>query len=765
MPSSPHKIRIIFSYEDGDKKACQSSITHTTNEYLDPVFRHVEAVCGKKKGSLAFCYNHNWLQDTDTPLALEMKDGATVNCVVVLKIAILHPNSGPQFFTVDPADVSLPFSRLFAAYGTLSGMDPVLLHFTHNGRQLMGDALVVETLGLSDDGFLLVAMPANGAETPAEAAAVMIRPSSPIRIQGAAASGSEPEHDTSEAILLELRGTLLVADANWLGTLIHTWPDGCPPQDEEAILWNFARRFMAWRDSVIQRAKHGETGSKFLGRQMEYIGSLERLHDAWKREVLEAWGTYKLKSAELSGAGHLLEDAIQANVATRLLRERRAVSTLGLLIGAWKTHIAGGLAVLSSGPGLHSDLRILRECRAVGEIEEVLDLDTRDEVTTGATNSAEEYSNMDDVVCLDESPSPDDIKAVEEPPKRRQSTRLRRNKDAPTPSFVIEHPPPSALVHATRPPLFVTRSHTLPSRILRTRREQIQHEWNKIAREAGAAGLEFVNEIDDEEVPPGIGVLFPYVERSYLFDIGIAETSSLVGCQCDDMVGCDDAGECSCQAELEDGPIYTPQGLFAFNTESEIVECNSYCACPPKCANRVAQFPRRLPVQIFKTEKRGWGARMPVDLVRGRIVGLYTGLLIRREEADKLSGSRASYCFDLDINEEPDEDPPENSYSVDAYGCGNWTRFINHSCSPNLQIISVVYDTMPGDNMPYLALVATENIPAYTELTFDYNPAHQTEWELKRYREKTRSKKNKSKKQTRCLCGTSKCRGWLSVVA
>ncbi|KAJ7252953.1 hypothetical protein C8J57DRAFT_1474092, partial [Mycena rebaudengoi] len=100
-------------------------------------------------------------------------------------------------------------------------------------------------------------------------------------------------------------------------------------------------------------------------------------------------------------------------------------------------------------------------------------------------------------------------------------------------------------------------------------------------------------------------------------------------------------------------------------------------------------------------------------------VGLYTGLLIRREEADKLSGSRASYCFDLDVNEDPDEETPENAYSVDAYGCGNWTRFINHSCSPNLQIITVVYDTMPEDNMPYLALVATEDIPAFTELTFD----------------------------------------------
>ncbi|KAJ7721111.1 SET domain-containing protein, partial [Mycena metata] len=296
-------------------------------------------------------------------------------------------------------------------------------------------------------------------------------------------------------------------------------------------------------------------------------------------------------------------------------------------------------------------------------------------------------------------------------------------------------------------------------------RAQIQHAWNKVARDAGAAGIEFVNEVDDEEVPPGINVLFPYLERGYLLvsDIGVAETNPLVGCRCDAMAGCDDAeaSQCSCQAETEGGSAYTPQGLFKFNTDSEIIECNNYCECPPKCSNRVVQFPRRIPVHIFKTDKRGWGARVPVNLVRGRVIGIYTG---RREEANKLDGSRASYCFDLDINEGPDEEPPENMYSVDAYGC-NWTRFINHSCSPNLQIISVVYDTAPQDNLPYLAFVATQNIPAFTELTFDYNPAHQTEWELRTYKEKTRAKKSKAKKQTRCLCGTSQCRGWLSVIA
>ncbi|KAJ7202056.1 SET domain-containing protein [Mycena pura] len=307
----------------------------------------------------------------------------------------------------------------------------------------------------------------------------------------------------------------------------------------------------------------------------------------------------------------------------------------------------------------------------------------------------------------------------------------------------------------------------LSPEVSNVRREQLQNKWNEIARDAGATAIEFINEIDDEELPLGIGVLFPYIERTYLFDIGIPVPiqNSLVGCKCNDKHDecCDHRRRCVCQANLGNGPAYTTEGLFTFNTEAEIIECNNFCVCPPKCLNRSAQYPRQIPVQIFKTEKRGWGARMPVDLVRGQIVGLYTGY--RREDADKLSGSRASYCFDLDVNEAPDEDPPENAYSVDAYACGNWTRFLNHSCSPNLQIISVVYDTKPEDNMPYLAVVAAKNIPAYTELTFDYNPAHQMEFERKRYREKTESKKKKGKTHTRCLCGTSNCRGWLSVVA
>ncbi|KAJ7171176.1 hypothetical protein C8R46DRAFT_864234, partial [Mycena filopes] len=60
---------------------------------------------------------------------------------------------------------------------------------------------------------------------------------------------------------------------------------------------------------------------------------------------------------------------------------------------------------------------------------------------------------------------------------------------------------------------------------------------------------------------------------------------------------------------------------------------------------------------------------------------------------------------------------------------GNWTRFINHSCAPNLEVMPVVWDSTPEDNIPYLIFVARQNIEADVELTFDYSPDHQREWE------------------------------------
>ncbi|KAJ6480148.1 hypothetical protein C8R45DRAFT_1004763 [Mycena sanguinolenta] len=731
-------ITLVFCYPDCENRPSEASITHKTDENFSNLFRHLEAswtLFGKQKGSLAFSYNQRWLEDSETPQAAAMKDGDIINCVEVLRLTITHPNAPTRIFTVDPADVSVTFLTLFDAYKIASGMDPAQLRFTIHNMQLLGNHRIVETLRTlrqSNEDFVITATSADC--------------DPPVVPTTLGDFDLQPSRGTTPAVMLrELKIALHKMDAHWLNTLIYSWPEPCSSQNDGEILLNFARYFMTWRDDYTERARR-QTAEKFLDGLVSIIRALEQLHDDWRAESLAAW---KSPRSAQKTSSNSLQHVIQANAVRRMLREAKIIAILGRLTQAWKTC---GIAALSGGPGLPSDLQILRECRDIdAEHQTVQDIlkacnvtpgSLEDETVVGGTSS--DFSSSVDIISQANLPK-------------------------------------KSLSIAPRIPGFSLRPASFLSDVQKTRREIIQQEWNTIAREAGAAGIEFVNEVDDEEVPQGIGIIFPYVERSYVHDIGIPRATAMVGCRCRGNKGCESVRRCSCQSNLEGSSAYTPKGLFTFSSDSEIIECNSACECPADCINRVAQFPRRLPVQIFKTSKRGWGVRIPVDLVRGQVVGLYTGLLIRREEADKLSGSRASYCFDLDVNEEPDEEPPENAYSVDAYGCGNWTRFIkyscphshfihlifssSHSCSPNLQIISVVYDTAPEDNMPYLAFVATKNIPAFAELTFDYNPAHQTEFQLKKYREKAHTKKKKSKKQTRCLCGASQCRGWLSVAA
>lgn len=50
------------------------------------------------------------------------------------------------------------------------------------------------------------------------------------------------------------------------------------------------------------------------------------------------------------------------------------------------------------------------------------------------------------------------------------------------------------------------------------------------------------------------------------------------------------------------------------------------CSCRRRaCPNRVAQQPRNVPIEVFRTRDCGWGARATIDLAKGKVVGIYTG--------------------------------------------------------------------------------------------------------------------------------------------
>lgn len=118
-------------------------------------------------------------------------------------------------------------------------------------------------------------------------------------------------------------------------------------------------------------------------------------------------------------------------------------------------------------------------------------------------------------------------------------------------------------------------------------------------------------------------------------------------------------------------------------------------------------------------------------MVRGEFIDTYRGEIITDEgattrEKDAVSGIKASYLYTLDkhaVEDDDDSDPnaPKRSecYVVDGELQGGPTRFINHSCDPNVRQFTVSYNKY--DSKIYeLAFFALQDIKEGTELTFDY---------------------------------------------
>jgi hypothetical protein len=82
-----------------------------------------------------------------------------------------------------------------------------------------------------------------------------------------------------------------------------------------------------------------------------------------------------------------------------------------------------------------------------------------------------------------------------------------------------------------------------------------------------------------------------------------------------------------------------------------------------------------------------------------------------------------------------------STYTVDAKSFGSIGRFLNHSCEPNLDKVTVFTDSH-DPRTARVAFFAAEFIPAYSELCYDYGyqPG------------------NVDGKHKECLCGSSRCR-------
>ncbi|XP_073061869.1 histone-lysine N-methyltransferase SUVR5-like isoform X1 [Primulina eburnea] len=193
---------------------------------------------------------------------------------------------------------------------------------------------------------------------------------------------------------------------------------------------------------------------------------------------------------------------------------------------------------------------------------------------------------------------------------------------------------------------------------------------------------------------------------------------------------------------------YDERGRIILEEGYLVYECNQRCCCSRACQNRVLQNGVQLKLEIFKTEKKGWAVRAREAILRGTFVCECIGEVIDEQEANERrnsygkEGCRYFYEIDARINDMSRLIEGQAPYVVDATNYGNVSRFINHSCSPNLVNHQVLVESMDSQ-LAHIGLYANRDISLGEELTYDF------------------CYKLLPGEGCLCLCGASNCRGRL----
>ncbi|XP_072454726.1 histone-lysine N-methyltransferase SETMAR isoform X2 [Notamacropus eugenii] len=212
---------------------------------------------------------------------------------------------------------------------------------------------------------------------------------------------------------------------------------------------------------------------------------------------------------------------------------------------------------------------------------------------------------------------------------------------------------------------------------------------------------------------------------------------------------------CSC---LLHGENYENSRLRDIESEAEfarpVFECNVMCQCSDQCKNRVVQRGLQFSLQVFKTEKKGWGLRTLEFIPKGRFVCEYAGEILGSAEACRRIRGQAEHDFNyiIAVREHIRNGQMIETF-VDPAHIGNVGRFLNHSCEPNLLMIAVRIHSM----VPRLALFAARDILPKEELSYDYSG---------RFHNLTKSDRDhempdKDRVRKPCHCGTGSCVAFL----
>ncbi|XP_072397895.1 histone-lysine N-methyltransferase EHMT2 [Diabrotica undecimpunctata] len=244
--------------------------------------------------------------------------------------------------------------------------------------------------------------------------------------------------------------------------------------------------------------------------------------------------------------------------------------------------------------------------------------------------------------------------------------------------------------------------------------------------------VQCINAVDDDLEPKD----YVYITKSIISSESIAiksTPSSLQRCTCDERCTGEDClcGTLSVKCWYdEDGKVFMD---FKFSDTPILFECSDTCTCNAiTCRNRVVQRGTQHRFQLYKTDSKGWGVKTLRLIERGHFVCEYVGEILTDSDADHREDD--SFVFDLGTKD-------TDNFCVDAKFYGNLTRFINHSCNPNLHPVKVFVDHQDV-RFPRIAFFALRDIRAEEELSFDYGRKF---W-IAKY------------KSFSCQCGSDHCR-------
>ncbi|XP_060493896.1 histone-lysine N-methyltransferase SETDB2-like isoform X5 [Panthera onca] len=154
--------------------------------------------------------------------------------------------------------------------------------------------------------------------------------------------------------------------------------------------------------------------------------------------------------------------------------------------------------------------------------------------------------------------------------------------------------------------------------------------------------ISFCNEIDNRKLPQ-----FKYRRTMWPRAYYLNSFSNMFTDSCDCSEGCIDITKCAClqltarnakTCPLSSNKITTGYKYKRLQRQipTGIYECSLLCKCNRQmCQNRVVQHGPQVRLQVFKTEKKGWGVRCLDDIDRGTFVCIYSGRLLSRSSTGK----------------------------------------------------------------------------------------------------------------------------------